>query len=109
MRKISIKDLVCEIENSIFNLPREQEEKFETRMWCSDKNAKWPKYNIYKDETIVFKNMRESKEIKGIKVDKGNSTIIMNKLNYEDKMLEHPLNNKNYKEISRYLNNKAMK
>ena len=53
--------------------------------------------------------MRESKEIKGIKVDKGNSTIIMNKLNYEDKMLEHPLNNKNYKEISRYLNNKAMK
>ena len=40
MRKISIKDLVCEIENSIFNLPREQEEKFETRMWCSDKNAK---------------------------------------------------------------------
>ena len=37
MRKIPIKDLVCGIENAIFYLPKEKEEEFEIRMFCSDK------------------------------------------------------------------------
>ena len=95
--KNPIKDLVYNNKNAIFELRSEKVEESKQECVVLIRNVKLPKHNIDMDEAIVLKNPREDKEIMVIKVEKGNATVIINRSNYEEKTLDHLLNNKSYK------------
>jgi hypothetical protein len=54
LRKNPIKDLVCNNENAIFNLPSEKVEESKQECVVLIRNAKLPKHKIDRDEAIEF-------------------------------------------------------
>jgi len=63
----------------------------ETQQECkvAIRQAKPPKRNIRKDEAVALNNLRNNVEIKILKADKGNATVIMNTKDRFKKMHEH--------------------
>ncbi len=75
-----------------FNTPvnTNKELKFSLRRWGQEVNSilksKKPKSNISKLQMVAFKSLRDNKNIKIVPADKGNATVILNRLDYEQKM-----------------------
>jgi hypothetical protein len=63
------------------------------------RNAKPPKNNISKKEQEAIKNLRNNENIAILRADKGGATVVMNKIDYNTKMMEHLTTTGSYKKL----------
>ncbi len=64
--------------------------------------ARLPRSNLSKNQKDAVRNLRTDKSIHILKADKGNATVILNRTDYDKKMLAL-LNTPAYKELKRDL------
>ena len=97
--KLPFEDILCNIENSLRHLP--PHEAKEIRQDCSKilRHVKPPKPNLSKLEFLALKNIKSNPDIVILKADKGNATVILNKVDYNLKMLDL-LNTSTYRKIN---------
>ncbi len=62
--------------------------------------SKLPRSNLSKNQKDAVRNLRTDKSIHILKADKGNATVILNRTDYDKKMLAL-LNTPTYKELKR--------
>ena len=88
-KTVPVENIVCSIEDNIKNL--NEEDKDAIRKYCAMvlRNAKPPKNNIIKKDQEAIKNLRNNENIVILKADKGGATVVMNKIDYNTKMMEH--------------------
>ena len=65
--------------------------------------SKPPKSNITKEEELALKNLRSNEDIVILKVDKGGSTVVLNRADYNTKMLDHLTTSGSYRKLSKTL------
>ena len=65
------------------------------------RKAKPPKSNISKLEFEALKSLNSNPNIVVLKADKGGATVILNKEDYHNKMLDHLLNSGSYKKLDK--------
>lgn len=112
-RAIPKEDILCNIEHGIRELPDNIKETI--RQDCSIilRKSHSPKSNISKQEHLALKTLNQDPDIVVLKVDRGGAVIIMNTIDYNEKMIDHLTNsgyyiklNKNpLKKISRNVHN----
>jgi hypothetical protein len=76
------------------------------------RRAKPPKINITHEEKLALGNLRENENITILrvdKVDKGNTTIVLNRAYCERKVIEHLTTNVSYGKLECDMSNKADK
>jgi hypothetical protein len=98
-KTVPVENIVCSIEDSIKNL--NEEDKDAIRQDCAMvlRNAKPPKNNISKKDQEAIKNLRNNENIVILKADKGGATVVMNKTDYNNKMMEHLTTTGSYKKL----------
>jgi hypothetical protein len=93
------KSIVCSVEESIKNLNEEDKDAIRQECALVLKNAKPPKNNISKKEHEAIKNLRNNENIVILKADKGGATVVMNRMDYNNKMIEHLTTTGSYKKL----------
>lgn len=63
------------------------------------RKAKPPKSNLRKEELVALKPLNQNKDIIVPKGDKGGSFVILNRVDYCNKMLDHLHNSGSYKKV----------
>ncbi|XP_044757770.1 uncharacterized protein LOC123315929 [Coccinella septempunctata] len=105
---IPITDIVASLETGIINLEPEIQSKIRTDITNTITNFKNknPKRNREQDilnkkikETTTF--LKNNPQLKILKPDKSNKTVIMNNSDYKHKILEHLNDKKTYKKLNR--------
>jgi hypothetical protein len=107
-KRIPLEDIICNVENVIKDLPENNVEDIRQDCTLVLKNAKPPKKNITKDEVASLKILRDRKDIIILKVDKGNTIVVMKKEDYNQKMIEH-LASGGYRKVQRDPMNKFIR
>jgi hypothetical protein len=99
-KTVPIENIICSVEDSIKNLS--DEDKNAIRQDCALvlKKAKPPKSNISKMEHEAIKNLRNNENIVILKADKGGATVVMNRIDYNTKMIEHLTTTGSYKKLN---------
>lgn len=77
--------------------------KDQIRQDCSItlRKEKPPKSNVNKQEYLALKTLHSNPDIVMLKADKGEASIIMNKSDYIEKMLDHLNNNGCYRKLNK--------
>jgi hypothetical protein len=98
-KTIPVENIVCNIEDNIKNL--NEEDKDTIRQDCAMvlRNAKPPKNNINKKDQEAIKNLRNNENIIILRADKGGAIVVMNKIDYNTKMMEHLTTTGSYKNL----------
>ena len=65
------------------------------------RKAKPPMSNISKPEFEALKSLKNNQDIVFLNADKGGATVILNKVDYRNKMLDHLLNSGSYKKLNK--------
>ena len=65
------------------------------------RKAKPPKSNISKHEFEALKSLNSNQDIVVLNAGKGGATVILNKDDYRNKMLDHLQNNGSYKKLDK--------
>ena len=100
-KKISVEDIIYNIEESIRDLPENEAE--EVRQYCvvTLRRAKPPKPNITKEESKALRELKKNDHIVILKADKGGATVILNKEDYIKKMKSHLDSSGCYKKLNK--------
>ena len=96
--KIPINDIICNIENTVSRLPKDTAELIRQESAAMLRRSKPPRSNISLTEMKALKELRQRDDIQILKADKGNSTVIMDKQVYIEKM-NCLLNTNTYKKL----------
>jgi hypothetical protein len=91
--KIPVKELICDIEAAIRPLPSDTAETIRQECAIAIRRAKLPSKNIRKEEAAALRRLRRNKNITILKADKGNATVVLNTLDYLEKVMDHLTNN----------------
>jgi hypothetical protein len=85
--KLPVKDLIAATEcaSSLIHDPTKKA-SFRSDVVKAIKHAKPPKQNISKEEREALKNLSKNKEILILPADKGRTTVILDKEEYDDKL-----------------------
>ena len=102
-KKILVEEVISNIEVAIKDLDIAKSEEIRQDIAKILRTSKPSTSNIYVEEKRALNNLRKNKSIVILKFDKGNTTIIMNRINYDIKMEEHLSNSGCYKIIIRIL------
>jgi hypothetical protein len=84
--KILVEELVCNIESSLISKKIENVEVIRQECMVVLRSSKPPKNNLSKDERKYLWDLRNNKYIKILKANKGNTTIIMDEVDYHKKL-----------------------
>ena len=87
--KIPVKNLICSIESAVDGLPEDAAEEIRQECAVIIRRAKPPKLNISCAERKALQNLRRNNQIKIVKADKGNTTVILDTDEYVRKMNDH--------------------
>ena len=79
-------DFISSVEYSIHNLPVEDQNEFRCRVNMALKKKSNNKSNITQAEWKAIKNLRENTELTIRKADKGGGIVLLNTVDYDDKM-----------------------
>lgn len=77
--------IIAEVESSIYNLNAEERSDIRNKITGVLSNAKPPQQNITKGEQKAIKTLNQDKSVIILRADKGNSTVVMDSTEYEDK------------------------
>ena len=100
-KKIPNLDIICDIEYGIRDLPDTTKDIIRQDCAMVLRKAKPPKSNISKLEFEALKSLNNNHNIVVLKADKGGATVILNKDDYHNKMLDHLLNSRSYKKLDK--------
>ena len=107
--KIPVEYLICCVEQSVKNLPVNVAEEVKQESTVVLKRAKPPKSNISRRVELALKNLRNDENILVLKADKGNDTVVMDKEDYDRKMLEHIIESDSYRLLDSDPSNKILR
>ena len=89
-RKVPVLDFVCGVEQGLKKVAHEYKSSVDlvrSRATQVLSNAKPPKSNLTKDETESFQKLQGYDDIIVLSADKGNCTVVMDKSDYDSKLL----------------------
>jgi len=89
LENIPIKELICDVENIVYGIPKEKSEELRQESAMVIRREKPLESNLSRDESMELKNLKNNKDIIILKADKGSTTVVLNTVEYERKMLEH--------------------
>ena len=92
-------DIICDIEFGIRGLPNRIKDTIRKDCVVVLRKAKPPKSNLSKEESIALRSLNQNKDIIVIKADKGGAAVILNRVDYRSKMLDHLHNSGSYKKL----------
>ena len=93
-RTLPNKDITATIEDAVKELEKEATETIRAKASFTFQNLK-PKDNLSKDERKALKELQSDTSIVILPVDKGRSTVILNREDYLEKCMDH-INNGPY-------------
>ncbi|XP_068674499.1 uncharacterized protein [Montipora foliosa] len=86
-RSVPVKEVLTAVEQGISNLPRDAKDEVRGDICNIIKNAKAPKtYNLNQGERQAMKKLKGNDSILVLPADKGNATVVMNKLDYKEQI-----------------------
>ncbi|XP_018334850.1 uncharacterized protein LOC108743758 [Agrilus planipennis] len=85
-KTIPTEEIIAYVEGSLRQLNPPEAEEVRQDVCKILRKAKIPKSNISKEERAALRELRAMKEIKIVPVYKGNSTVIMDTMEYENKL-----------------------
>ena len=77
---------ICNLEPIIQNLPAEVRPNLRLQVTNALNTYRYPKSNLTKNESIALKTLSQYEDIKIIPSDKGRTTVIMDTIDYENKV-----------------------
>ncbi|CAK9810876.1 hypothetical protein ANTPLA_LOCUS6713 [Anthophora plagiata] len=95
---IPTEEIISQIENTIHNLPSEDANEIRRKTTNALKSAKLPKSNITRGEKKALYELKQNKDIVIIPADKGNTTVVMTRQDYTNKITQL-LQDDTYKKI----------
>ncbi|XP_065213372.1 uncharacterized protein LOC135840674 [Planococcus citri] len=97
---IPTEEIITGVEATIRTLPEEEAEEIRQQTVHILKKSKPPKANLTKEEQTALKELTKNKDIIVTRADKGNATVIMNKVDYNNK-IQQLLNDQTYQKAKR--------
>lgn len=94
-KRISREEIISQIESALSKRPSEKANKIRIKSTNILKQAAPPKPNLTKDEASALLELRKNKDIIILPADKGNSTVVMSRHHYHDKVI-HLLEDNTY-------------
>ena len=88
-KKIPVDDIICDIEFGIKGLPDRIKDTIRKDCAVVLRKAKPPKSNLSKEESATLRSLNQNKYIVALKANKGGASIIHNRVDYRNKMLDH--------------------
>ena len=86
-RSVPVKEILTAVEQGISNLPRDAKDEVRGDICNIIKNAKAPKAcNLSQGERQAMKKLKENDGILVLPADKGNATVVMNKVAYKEQI-----------------------
>ncbi|XP_071054396.1 uncharacterized protein [Onthophagus taurus] len=91
-KKVPKEEIICEVEAAVRGMPTLKAEEIRQEVTRVLKSAKPPKSNLTVGEKKALRSIKEKSEIVVLPADKGNATVVMDRKEYDDKMLNllHP-------------------
>ncbi|XP_046397683.1 uncharacterized protein LOC124164403 [Ischnura elegans] len=99
-RSIPFSDIIGGVEQAVRKLPNDAAEDIRAEISMTLKKAVPPKSNISFKERAALRSLRKNTAVTILPADKGNATVLMKTLDYQEKMKEL-LTNNSYKRIPR--------
>ncbi len=98
-RIIPKEEIVQHLEPKLYHLKNDA--AFNIRVQVTEvlRRARLPRSNLSKNQKDAVRNLRTDKSIHILKADKGNATVILNRTDYDEKILSL-LNTPTYKELT---------
>ena len=91
-------EIVQRLEPKLFHLKNDVASNIRVQITEVLRRAKLPRSNLTKNMKDAVRNLREDKSIHILKADKGNATVVLDRVEYDDKVLGL-LNTQTYKEL----------
>jgi hypothetical protein len=79
-------DIACAVEAVIPKLPRVKGMEFRWRIRSMLEKTGPPKSNISKQEMAAIKSLKQDKDIRILQADKGNCTVVLDEVEYKNKL-----------------------
>jgi len=98
-KKIPVEDIICDIEFGIKRLPDNIKNTIRQDCAVILRKVNPPKSNLSKEELVALRSLNQNNDIVVLKSDKGWATVILNKADYRNKMLDHLHNSGSYKKL----------
>ncbi|XP_071057544.1 uncharacterized protein [Onthophagus taurus] len=91
-KKVPKEEIICEVEAAVRGMSTLKAEEIRQEVTRVLKSAKPPKSNLMVGEKKALRSIKEKSEIVVLPADKGNATVVMDRKEYDDKMLNllHP-------------------
>jgi hypothetical protein len=101
-RKSDTVNLIASIEPTVSQLKIDQDQKNVIRQEMANAVQNAPKCdNLTSTEKEALRKLKEDNSIVITQADKGNATVVMDKVDYEKKIEDHLLDNNTYREVQR--------
>jgi dTDP-4-amino-4,6-dideoxygalactose transaminase len=97
--KIPIADILASVENGIQALDEGEKAKIRTKVCAVLTSARKPTPNISKEERAAIKSLQDNTNICILQADKGNATVVMDRVEYNTKMSVILNDKSNYKKV----------
>ncbi|CAB4026296.1 Hypothetical predicted protein, partial [Paramuricea clavata] len=99
-RVLPKEEFVQRLEPKLYHMTNDEASNIRVQITEALRRATLPASNLTKNEKDALKNLRADKSIHILKADKGNATVILDRLEYDNKILAL-LNTSTYKELKR--------
>ena len=88
IKRIPYLDLIASIEDAIFKIPKARADEIRWKVRQALEKPKPPKPNISKTERKAFKSLQDDNRIIILPADKGNATVVMDRVEYTNKLAD---------------------
>ncbi len=86
-KEIPVSEIIAEVEASVYNLDESAKSGIRNKVSHILASSKPPKDNLSKSERAALRDLRKDKDIVILKADKGNSTVIMDRSDYDSRLM----------------------
>ena len=87
-KSIPVEDIIQSTEPALQHLNKTTADDVRIQLYQVLKQAKPPKTNISRQELAAIKNLRQDQSIHILPADKGNATVVMDKVDYDNKVTD---------------------
>lgn len=100
-KKVLVADIICDIEFGNKNLPDNIKDIIRQDCAVILRKAKTTRNNFNKDEFKALKSLNRNQDIVVLKYDKGGAVVILDKVDYREKMLDHLTKSGSYRKLDK--------
>ncbi|XP_071052133.1 uncharacterized protein [Onthophagus taurus] len=99
-KKVPNEEIICEVEAAVRGMPALKADEIRQEVARVLKSAKPPKSNLTVGEKTALRSIKEKSEIVVLPANKGNGTVVIDRKEYDDKMM-NLLNPATYRKIKK--------